>query len=290
LIRPSVATLIACTSRRRRSADGISVEPVGWTSARGLRASNLYPRQSAGRATEPTLVSVVPSGSVTCGNCGAVRLDELAPPPAAGAPPCPACGDNSITLRVKSEETLVVAQDGSLGLGIEHAREWQHVWRGIEDASILGTQEGKITAAAVTDARSKLEHVFNECLNLRDHLDIDPTVPITKKRIDVAIDADPMLALAVDIANTTKHAVLKRRLRSGHQPRIVAVSGAVAGDGWLLRMEIEHGSNTLDGVTVATGAVADWQSLLSSWGLLASATAPPFAAHLALDPKAKNPT
>jgi hypothetical protein len=172
---------------------------------------------------------------------------------------------------VKSEETLVVAQDGSLGLGIEHAREWQDVWRGIEDASILGTQEGKITAAAVTDARSKLEHVFNECLNLRDHLDIDPTVPITKKRIEIAIDADPMLALAVDVANTTKHAVLNRRLRSGQQPRIVAVSGAVAGDGWPLRMEIEHGGNTLDGVTVATEAVAAWRSLLSSWGLLVSA-------------------
>jgi hypothetical protein len=233
---------------------------------------------------------MVSSGSVTCGSCGAVRPDELAPPPVTGAPPCPVCGDNGIILRVKSKETLVVAQDGSLGLGIEHAREWQHVWRGIEDASILGTQDEKITAAAVADARSKLEHVFNECLNLRDHLDTDPTVPITKKQIDIAIDAHPMLALTVDIANTTKHAVLKRRLRSGHAPKILAVSGAVTGDGWMLRMEIEHGGNTLDGVTVAREAVAAWRSLLSSWGLLGAASAPPFAAHLALDPKAKNPT
>lgn len=230
------------------------------------------------------------SGSVTCGNCGAVRPDELAPPPVTETPPCPACGDSGIILRVKSKETLVITQDGSLGLGIEHAREWQHVWLGIEDASILRTQNGKITAAAVADARRELEHVFNECLNLRDYLDTNPTVPITKRQIDVAIDAHPMLALTVDIANTTKHAVLKRRLHSGHPPKIVAVSGAVTSEGWMLRMEIEHGGNTLDGVTVATEAVAAWRSLLLSWGLLVAASAPPFAAHLALDPKVKDLT
>jgi hypothetical protein len=227
---------------------------------------------------------VTTSGCVECANCGAVRPDELGTPPPDGVPPCPDCGSTGIILRIKASETIEVLPGGKLGLGVDHARGWQQVWRGLEGASILGTQSGTLDAANIGQAQRELETLFNECLNLRDHLANDSSVSVKKRVIYAAIDNDPALALAADLANTSKHAVLTKPLHSGHAPTIVKVTGVAAGEGagWTLKMDISHDGNVLDGVTVATEAVSAWRSLLSSWGLAVPANHERFSARVSL--------
>ncbi|WP_143156399.1 hypothetical protein [Desulfacinum infernum] len=87
--------------------------------------------------------------------------------------------------------------------------------------------------------------------------------------IETAITNDPMLALLADLANLDKHCRLTKT-RSGDVPVIQRISGvdSAAGNGWLLSVKIEHGTVTLDGLTVAKDAIAAWQEKLSAWGIL----------------------
>lgn len=214
-------------------------------------------------------------------NCGATRPDEFGTPPAGGVPPCPNCGSTAIVLTIKARTTIRIGADASVGLGVDHTRDWQRLWQGIEGASVLAPQAGPISEPVIHKARAELEAFYGECLNLRDHLANDPSVPLTKEQINAAVDADPILALVADLANIGKHAVLTKRLHSGDRPSIVGEGGVPdSAGGWVLTVDIEHDGNTLDGVTVAEEAVVAWKAQLTAWGLLARPTGERFRADV----------
>ena len=154
-------------------------------------------------------------------------------------------------------------------VGVDHTRDWKRRWHEIESAAILGPQPGGISDTTIHAARADLEAFYVECFHLRDHLANDASVPLNRKQIDDAINATPPLALVADLANVGKHAVLHYTLHSGHEPTIVS-EGATSGDGdgWRLKVEVDHAGSRLDGVTVANDAVAAWKARLTSWGLL----------------------
>lgn len=121
-------------------------------------------------------------------------------------------------------------------------------------------------------ARDELHSFYIECYHLKDALIVEAsTLGITKRQVEDAITADPVLALLADLANLDKHAKLntsKHPARSGHVPAIGHASGASNSAGWRLELPIIHAGTERDGLDVARQAVEAWRRLLTGWKLL----------------------
>jgi hypothetical protein len=126
-----------------------------------------------------------------------------------------------------------------------------------------------MSGEAIRSARDRLFSFFVLTYHLKDGLKEESG--IEANIIEGAVRADPDLALLADLANLDKHGRLDRPPRSGSVPRIGEVAGLQDGagsDGWRLSMPIHHGDRTLDGLTVARGAVDAWRRHLKGWKLL----------------------
>lgn len=208
--------------------------------------------------------------SWTCGSCGSGRPDLTEPPPPTNRPPCPTCGATSLQFSVSVHESVgavgeLVSHD--LLPGVQPAgwrQRWEQLQRDVDAA--CGTQEGPLSAEAVRDATTRLYDLFVRTYHLREHLNSD--AGITVSHADIV--ASPALALSADICNTEKHVVLDRGAKSGASPRFVECRGGANNgeDGWRLKVTIDHGGVTKDGVAVLRAAIGEWHRLLSASGLI----------------------
>lgn len=158
----------------------------------------------------------------------------------------------------------------------DQARDWRRRWLEIERRStaLNRPRAGSIGGDSVHVARDELHSFYIECYHLKDALIAKAqTLGITKRQVEDAITADPVLALLADLANLDKHAKLntsKHSPRSGHVPAIGYARGASVGSGWRLELPIVHAGTERDGLDVARQAVEAWRRLLTSWELLAA--------------------
>ncbi len=212
-----------------------------------------------------------PPHTVTCAVCGVTRLSELAS--VAPRPPCPECGGTNVSISVSLHEELTFTSSVSATLDpSDQERDWKRRWQEAERrlADLFKPRTDGMSAESIHAARGELHSFYVDCYHLKDYLKNEAaTTGVSKQQVEDAITADPALALLADLANLDKHAVLTRRLRSAHTPKIVAASGTSGpGDGWRLNLEIDHGGAKLDGLKVASEALDAWRAHLTTWGLL----------------------
>jgi hypothetical protein len=153
----------------------------------------------------------------------------------------------------------------------DQARDWKRRWLEIERraAELQQPRTGSISGESVHMARDELHSFYIECYHLKDALIVEAsTLGITKRQVEDAITADPVLALLGDLANLDKHTKLDRSPRSGHVPVIGNASGASTGAGWRLELPIIHAGTERDGLDVARQAVEAWRRLLAGWNCL----------------------
>lgn len=148
---------------------------------------------------------------------------------------------------------------------------WQDRWRQIQRdaAAVCGPQSSTMTAENIRDATSRLYDFFIRAYHLKDLLKADQGVPTSGETIESAITARPDLALCADLTNTDKHVVLDRAPRSGKQPSFRQASASSDANGtWRLVVEIDVGSDVVDGCGLAHRIVSAWDSQLKEWGLI----------------------
>ncbi len=248
----AIVAAVGRRRRRRRSTVGDSLESV----------APLQPMdQQAGVNT------------VTCAGCGVQR------PPGLGTgavprTPCSDCGATAISVHVSLFEELKVTDSVSARLHpADQARGWGRRWQEIERelAELQAPQADGVSGYAIHAARHRLHSFYVQAYHLKDALREEASsTGVAGAAVETAVTAEPALALLADLANLDKHGALNRPPRSGHVPRIISASGTTdaTAAGWRLDLEIEHGGNRVDGLTVAAAAVAAWRRVLTGWGLL----------------------
>ncbi|MGQ0678599.1 MAG: hypothetical protein ACT4OM_02890 [Actinomycetota bacterium] len=140
---------------------------------------------------------------------------------------------------------------------------WDQLRRDVE--VVCGPKQGPMSASAIHALASRLYDLFVRTYHFREHLNKD--AGITMSHTDVVEAKD--LALCADICNSEKHAVLIRGPKSGASPRFVGWRGVARDreDCWRLEVTISHGGVNKDGCSALRAAIAEWQRLLTGWGL-----------------------
>lgn len=126
---------------------------------------------------------------------------------------------------------------------------------------------------AIVAWRDRLCRFYVDAYHLKDALKgAASTLGIDPQAIETAINGDPRLALLADLANQEKHSQLNRP-RSGYAPRIGVPKGTdIPPRGWILKIDVNHGSQTLDGLEIARDAVIAWREHLEAWQLIERAS------------------
>lgn len=108
---------------------------------------------------------------------------------------------------------------------------------------------------------------FQNCWHLKDWIAKDPVMPAaTKEALKIAIRASPILPIARDMANGTKHFKLdSANIRAQHHHVDTTIIPGVSTQMDLL---VEMGDGSLrSGLDVAKECIAEWESILKSAGL-----------------------
>jgi hypothetical protein len=210
--------------------------------------------------------------SVQCSECGADRPPELvtgAPPP-----PCPDCGGTALKIGV-SESVAVTA---ALSVVAEltppfEDRDWRHRWERLQahEAELSKARTQALSGASIQGARDELHSFYIQAYHLKDALKNDAAaLGFKPQEVEAAINTKPALELAADLANLDKHGVFNKgyKVRSGHTPRTVDVSGITVPDGWRLNLIIQHGPQQIDGVTLASEIIDQWREVLTKFGVI----------------------
>jgi hypothetical protein len=210
---------------------------------------------------------------VSCPKCGAERPAEIAQ--TVPRPPCPKCGAKGIAIQLGIAEELTASDELTVGMSPgDQSRGWSRRWSDIQDDlnRLTATQETQLSGKGILEARHQLFAFYVHAYHLKDALKAESgPLGLSEEAIEKAITAEPALALLADLANLDKHLNLDRPPRSGDVPQIGNATGLQGGSGeggWRLRQPITHHGQESDGVKIAEDAVAAWERLLSSWGLL----------------------
>lgn len=211
--------------------------------------------------------------SVSCPKCGAARPAEIAQ--TTPRPPCPECGAQGIAISIAVASEVNVATELRAAIRpSDQARGWERRWADInaELRRLLAPRTVTLSSDAVFAARRELLSFYVHAYHLKDALTLEAgAVGVSGSEVEAAVNADPDLALLVDLANLDKHLKLSKRPRSGAVPRIGQVQGSQTGSGqggWRLEQVIEHRGRDLDGLAFAQAAVAAWERRLVKWALL----------------------
>lgn len=108
---------------------------------------------------------------------------------------------------------------------------------------------------------------FQHCWHLKDWLKNDLAVAEpTRKAVETVVATSPDLLICADLANATKHLQLDRsRAGAKHSHKNYLI---VVGHSSKVEYFIDTGSNTkIDGVLLAKSCVAEWERILTSFGL-----------------------
>lgn len=207
--------------------------------------------------------------TITCLSCGATRPIELGG--SFDRPPCPQCGGTALKMNASIDESVSVHTQllAELIPG-NQARDWKQRWRQIQkDLETVCAPSMEIMSSESIDAwLQRLCSFYIHAFHLKDALkEAAPSLGLKASTIEEAVINDPRLALLADLANLDKHSKLTRRLKSGYLPVFGPRSGVdnPTGNGWLLRLKIEHADITLDGLTVARDAITAWREILTVW-------------------------
>ncbi len=208
---------------------------------------------------------------VSCNSCGHT-LDptwaRLTP-----RPPCPECGERGVAISMAIASEISFASSLRVAMVPAQAeRSWLQRWRSLEQEmhSISGPISPPMSGTAINTANQRLQSFFIQAYHLKDSLIADSPNGIDRETVENAISTDSRLALLADLANLDKHRELSRAPRSRDRPSLGQVKGVKegAGDEWILAVEILHMGRSLDGLTIASDAMAAWEQMLKSWGVL----------------------
>lgn len=210
--------------------------------------------------------------TVTCLTCSSSRPPEMIA--TLERPPCPKCGGTALKFGELIEESISASVQclGELIPG-NQSRDWKQRWNQAQKSlqSVLSPSTETMSRESIHAWLQQFFSFFIHAYHLKDALkDAALSLGLNTSDIEAAITNDPRLALLADLANLDKHCKLTKPARSGYVPVIKQISGvdSAAGNGWLLSVQIEHGTVILDGLTVAKDAIAAWQEKLSTWGIL----------------------
>lgn len=206
-----------------------------------------------------------------CRNCGASQPEPL--DTSLGYPNCNRCGARGwhidVTITECANASNVVLE--TLTPGGDTARDWNSRWQSIqaELKSLSESSMETMSRDAIFAWRDRLCNWYVLAYHLKDALKhAASTLGINRQAIETAITSDPRMALLADLANHEKHSQLDRP-RSGYAPKIGAPSGSdVLPRGWILKLPVNHGPRTIDGLEIAREAVAAWREKLEAWGLI----------------------
>jgi hypothetical protein len=211
------------------------------------------------------------TGRVVCSECRTPLPDAVAA--ASDRPPCPICGNRTVTVFVEASMSVSTISDAVLGLELAPAdgsRDWRRRWAEAQRhlVDLTARCADQLTAEHVHAARHELHGFFVHTYHLKDALIAENAVPAGQ--VETTITTIPALALLADLANLDKHGNLTRPPRSGDVPQIGDPRGVADGraPGWTLYLPILHRSATLDGLQVARDAVEAWERALQGWGLI----------------------
>lgn len=209
----------------------------------------------------------------TCGGCGVSLVGAASG--ASPRPPCSACGSQLRNAWMKAEAmAFKLTLSGSITARLSAAtatRDWRRRWAQIQTvaAGLLGPFDEPMSGDAIHARCHALHAFYIQSYHLKDALISDLPNGLNKASIEGAITSTPDLALLADLCNLDKHVNVTSKPRSGTWPTFASLSGkgVSQGNGWHLHLEIVHGAKLLDGVEVATRAVAAWRSVLGGFGL-----------------------
>ncbi len=171
--------------------------------------------------------------SVSCPKCGVARPADLAQ--TIPRPPCPECGAQGIAISVGIASELSLASELQVAIRPkDQTHGWERRWANIqaELQRLLAPRDGTLSGAAVHAAQRELLGFYVRAYHVKDALKVEaPATGVSGPEIEAAVDADPDLALLVDLANVVKHLKLNRPPRSGDEPHIGQVQGSQAASG-----------------------------------------------------------
>lgn len=210
--------------------------------------------------------------TVSCSTCGALREPELGG--ALERPPCPQCGGTALIFDVSIHESISVSDKFLTELVPgNQARDWTQRWAQVQK-ELQCVSSPRMEIMSGEEIHAWLQQLFSfyiQAYHLKDALkDAAPSLGLLASDIEDAITNDPKLALLADLANLDKHLKLTKPPRSGYSPTVKQVSGvdSATGSGWILSVQIKHGSASVDGLAFANDVVAAWQKQLKTWRIL----------------------
>lgn len=209
---------------------------------------------------------------VVCNGCGTSLPKELASRPTTERPPCPVCGGTALktALEVCDGATASDMYSSALELG-QQDRNWKQRWENIksEYQSLSAPHTESMGGDTIHAAVQQLYSFFVQAYHLKDALINDAPLPgLTRTVIEAAINSNRILSLLADLANQEKHRTLATTPRSGTVPMQQRILGVDVPGGWNIAVEIQHGSSTHDGLTIARDVVTAWETQLRAWGLI----------------------
>jgi hypothetical protein len=149
-------------------------------------------------------------------------------------------------------------------------RRWEEAERELE--ALLAPSTEPLSGDSIHAARRRLHSFYVQTYHIKDALIAEEaSTGVSRQLIEKAITDDPDLSLLADLANLDKHGKLTKPPRSGHVPIIRSVEGDVpdsTSEGWRLRLTVDHGGSSLDGLEMARKAMDAWRRTFASWGLV----------------------
>lgn len=195
-----------------------------------------------------------------------------------GISACDRCGTGAWTIvDVLTDSSATFSSEvlGTLTPGGDTARDWKQRWRSIQAdlESLCRPSVETMSRDTIFAWRDRLCGWHVQAYHLKDALKgAASTLGIGPQAIDTAINNDLRLALLADLANQEKHSQLNRP-RSGYAPRIGVPKGTdIPPRGWILKIDVNHGSQTLDGLQIARDAAIAWREHLEAWRLIERAS------------------
>jgi hypothetical protein len=144
------------------------------------------------------------------------------------------------------------------------SKKYHAMMRAYEKLRTISTDNGP--SITNTDAADLAGSFFNECYHLKDWIKNDPVIG-AKVDVEAYIDEVGALRIIADYCNSSKHAGLDRKPRSGAQVEQVRTHMKIdlTPKGFVssAQLEIIVGSKSYNAYKLATDGVAAWKTFIA---------------------------